>query len=111
MAIEAVTVVKGKAYPRNDEIIAFFEDRGLYERTTWRAQHLKLEEEVDELKDALLLGDDEQVLNEAGDCYICLLNVLHSCGLTMEQAVNYATNKVVKRKGKVIDGVFVKSEG
>lgn len=110
MTIVKATVVKGKAYPRNAEILQFFEDRGLYERTTWKAQHLKLEEETDELKDALLLGDDEQVLNEAGDVYICLLNVLHSCGLTMEQAVNYATDKVIKRKGRVENGVFIKEE-
>jgi len=110
MTISKVVVTKGRAYPRNAEIIGFFEDRGLYERTTWKAQFLKLEEEVDELKDALLLGDDEQVLNEAGDCYICLLNVLHSCGLTMDNAVDYATNKIVKRKGKVVNGQFVKEE-
>ncbi len=110
MTIVKATVIKGKAYPRNDEIIQFFEDRGLYERTTWRAQFEKLEEEVDELKDALLLGDDEQVLNEAGDVYITLLNTLHSCNLTMEQAVNYSTNKILKRKGKVVNGVFVKDQ-
>lgn len=108
MTIQSVTIIRGKAYPRNAEIIGFFEDRGLYERTTWRAQFEKLEEEVDELKDALLLGDDEQVLNEAGDVYITLLNTLHSCNLTMEQAVNYATDKILKRKGKVVDGKFVK---
>lgn len=110
MTIVKATVTKGKPYPRNAEILQFFEERGLYERTTWKAQFEKLEEEVDELKDALLLGDDEQVLNEAGDCYICLLNVLHSCGLTMEQAVNYATDKVIKRKGRVENGVFIKEE-
>ncbi len=108
MTISKVVVTKGKAYPRNAEIIGFFEGRGLYERTTWRKQFEKLEEEVDELKDALLLGDDEQVLNEAGDVYITLLNTLHSCNLTMEQAVNYATNKVLKRNGEVVDGKFVK---
>ncbi len=55
-----------------------------------------------------LFGDDEQVLNEGGDVYITLLNVLHTCGLTMEQAVNYATDKVVNREGRVENGQFVK---
>ncbi len=110
MSIKSVTVVKGKSYPRNAEIIQFFEDKGLYERTDFLSQFKKLEEEVDELKDALLLGDDEQVLNEAGDVYITLLNTLHSCGLTMEQAVNYSTNKILKRSGKVVNGVFIKDQ-
>ncbi len=110
MTIVKATVVKGKAYPRNDEIIQFFEDKGLYERTDFLSQFKKLEEEVDELKDALLLGDDEQILNEAGDVYITLLNVLKTCNLTMEQAVNYSTNKILKRSGKVVNGVFIKDQ-
>lgn len=109
MTIVKATVVKGKPYPRNEEIVAFFEDKGLYERTTWKDQFRKLEEEVDELQDALLLGDDEQVLSEAGDVYITLLNTLKACNLTMEQAVNYATDKVLKRAGgKVVNGQYVK---
>lgn len=108
MAVLKATVTKGKPYPRNAEIIKFFEGKGLYEKTNFFDQFRKLEEEVDELHDALLLGDDEQVLNEGGDVYITLLNVLHTCGLTMEQAVNYATDKVVKREGRVENGQFVK---
>lgn len=110
MTVVKAVVTKGKPYPRNNEIIRFFEDKGLYERTTYRDQFMKLMEEVDELQDALQLGDDEQVLNEAGDCYITLLNVLHTCGLTMENAVNYSTDKILKRKGRVENGVFVKDK-
>lgn len=110
MTIQSVTITKGKAYPRDKEIISFFEKKGLYETTTYKDQFLKLEEEVEELLEALHLGDDEQVLSEAGDVYICLLNVLKCCGLTMEQAVNYSADKVTKRKGKVVNGVFVKEE-
>ncbi len=110
MTLLKATVTKGKPYPRNAEIIKFFEGKGLYEKTNFFDQFRKLEEEVDELHDALLLGDDEQVLNEAGDCYVCLLNILKCCGLTMEQSVNYTTDKIVKREGEVKNGVFVKNE-
>jgi len=108
MTIQSVTVTKGKPYPRNKDIIKFFEEKGLYERTTWQDQFRKLMEEVDELEEALLLGADDQVLSEAGDVYITLLNVLTSCGLTMENAVNAAADKVLRRSGKVVNGQFVK---
>lgn len=110
MTIVKSTVIKGRPYPRDRELIQFFEDKGLYDTTHWKDQFNKLEEEADKLKDALLLGDDEQVLNEAGDVYITLLNVLKCCGLTMEQAVNYSADKVLKREGKVENGVFIKDE-
>ena len=108
MTIQKVTVIKGKPYPRDKEVINFFEEKGLYEKTTYSDQFLKLKEEVGELEEALPTGDDEQILSEAGDVYITLLNVLKCCGLTMEQAVNYSVDKVVKRKGKVENGVFIK---
>lgn len=98
MAIVSVTVTKGKAYPRNKEIIQTFEEKGLYQRTTWREPHVQLEDDVDSLKDALLLGDDEQVMNEAGNCYMSLLHILDSCNITMEQAVNYSADKAIRRK-------------
>lgn len=110
MTIKSVTVVKGKAYPRNAEIIQFFKNKGLYENTNDLIQFDKLQEEVLELEQALCEKSKEEILNESGDVYICLLNVLHSCGLTMEQAVDYATDKVIKRKGRVENGVFIKEE-
>src|SRR5690625_4540794 len=108
MTIKSVTVIKGKPYPLDTEVISFFEEKGLYEKTTYSDQFLKLKEEVGELEEALPTGDDEQILSEAGDVYITLMNVLKCCGLSMEQAVNYSVDKVVKRKGQVKNGVFIK---
>tara|TARA_B100000929_G_C15511743_1_gene421152 strand:- start:32212 stop:32544 length:333 start_codon:yes stop_codon:yes gene_type:complete len=105
--ITSVTVTK-KTYPRNKDIISFFQAKGLYEKTDEFKQFEKLEEETDELLEALKFKSKEEILSEAGDCYVCLVNVLHCCGLTLEDAVNSAVDKVTKRKGSVQDGVFVK---
>jgi NTP pyrophosphatase (non-canonical NTP hydrolase) len=110
MAIVKATVVKGKAYPRNDEIIRFFKDKGLYESTNDLIQFDKLQEEVNELEEALTSKSKAEILSEAGDVYICLLNVLHCCGLDLSDAVDSSVDKVTKRKGKVKNGMFVKEE-
>lgn len=103
-----VTVTKGKPYPRNKDILQFFEEKGLYAKTDEFKQFDKLEEETAELYEALRHESKESILSEAGDVYICLLNTLHCLGLTMEDAVNAATDKVVNRKGEVVEGLFVK---
>lgn len=108
MTIKSVTVVKGKAYPRNAEIIQFFKNKGLYENTNDLIQFDKLQEEVWELEQALCEKSKEEILSEAGDVYITLVNVLHCCGLELADAVDSATDKVVKRKGEVVNGKFVK---
>ena len=108
--ITSVTVTKRSSYPRDGEIISFFEEKGLYAKTDEFKQFSKLEEETDELLEALQFKSKGEILAEAGDCYICLVNVLKCCGLTMEDAVNAAVDKVVSRKGEVVDGVFVKEE-
>ena len=82
----------------------------MYAKTDKFKQFSKLEEETDELLEALQFKSKEEILSEAGDCYICLLNTLKCCGLTMEDAVNTAADKVVKRKGEIVDGVFVKEK-
>lgn len=106
--ITKVSVTKKAPYPRDAEVVAFFEAKGLYAKTDEYKQFEKLEEETDELLEALKFKSKEEILSEAGDCYICLLNVLHCCGLSIEDAVNSAVDKVTKRKGQVVDGVFVK---
>lgn len=106
--ITKVTVTKKNPYPRNQDIISFFEEKGLYGKTDEFSQFKKMEEEVEELYEELRHGPKENILSEAGDVYITLLNVLHCCGLTIEDAVNVAADKVLKRKGKVENGVFIK---
>lgn len=106
-AIVSATVSK-KAYPRNQDIIKFFESVDLYRNTDEFKQFTKLEDETEELYEALRHKPKSEILSEAGDVYICLLNILHCCDLTMEDAVNSAANKVTKRKGQMVDGLFEK---
>jgi NTP pyrophosphatase (non-canonical NTP hydrolase) len=110
MTIVKAQLISKKHYPRDNDIIYFFVEKGLYTKTDEFKQFEKLEEETDELLEALHYKSKEDILSEAGDCYICLLNVLHCCGLTMEDAVDAAADKVTKRKGQVVDGVFVKEQ-
>lgn len=108
MKIKSVTVTKKNAYPRDKDIISFFQEKGLYENTDEFKQWEKLEEEVYELLEALQGTDKKAILSEAGDTYVCLVNVLHCLGFSMGQAVDEAVDKVVKRKGEVVEGKFVK---
>ena len=85
------------------------DDRGLIAATTTGRQFDKLEEELEELREALM--DQEPlkfVMEEMGDMLVVLINIAYKLGVTMEDCVRMAYEKIKDRKGRIIDGTFVK---
>jgi NTP pyrophosphatase (non-canonical NTP hydrolase) len=86
---------------------------GLYddENATDFTRFDKLEEEVAELEDALFAtGTLTQIQMEAGDVIVTLINILYKKGLNLESCLNAAYMKIKDRKGKMINGSYVKEE-
>lgn len=65
----------------------------------------KLREEVEEFNDATTT---EEAKLEFGDMLVCIINVARLRGLDMEECLKLAYEKISKRTGKMIKGVFVK---
>jgi MazG nucleotide pyrophosphohydrolase domain. len=89
-----------------DKIIAWHYDRNLIEGSTDKDQYMKLIQEMGELSDSICKGKD--IRDDCGDIMVVLLNIIERNGSTMEECLETAYNDIKDRKGRMIDGVFVK---
>jgi len=83
-------------------------DRNLIDGATDKDQVCKLIQEVGELSDNVCKGRD--VSDDIGDCIVVLINIAERNGLTLEHCMSVAYNDIKDRKGKMVDGVFVKED-
>ena len=67
---------------------------------------MKLIQEVGELSDSLCKGNSP--VDDIGDCMVVLTIIAEQSGLTIEECLTHAYSDIKDRKGKMIDGVFVK---
>ena len=91
-----------------DLIRLWASDRGLYDKGDSKTQYVKLMEEAGELAQALLKQTDAEIYDAIGDMVVVLTNLAHIEGTTIEECVKGAYNEIANRKGKMINGTFVK---
>ena len=58
---------------------------------------LKLQEEIQEFKEALKTNDKQKYLDEGGDVLFSSINILRKAGINSQEALEYANNKFTKR--------------
>lgn len=73
-------------------------------------QMLKLMEEVGELAQGLAKGDDYKIIDSIGDVYVVLTILSMQLDLRIEDCIEQAYVEIADRKGKMVNGVFVKEE-
>ena len=109
-------------------------DRNIIEGATPQAQFSKLLEEVIELyatlhndqepeeitanivdlvlglknKGKIKVASNDVPIDDIGDCMVVLTIIAEQHGLTISNCLEHAYNDIKDRKGKMIDGVFVK---
>lgn len=71
-------------------------------------QMLKLVEEFGELGQGMAKGNRELIIDSIGDMYVVMTILSMQLGLNIEDCINIAYNEIKDRKGKMINGVFVK---
>jgi NTP pyrophosphatase (non-canonical NTP hydrolase) len=71
-------------------------------------QMLKLVEEFGELGQGMAKGNGELIIDSIGDMYVVMTILSMQLGLNIEDCINIAYNEIKDRKGKMINGVFVK---
>lgn len=84
-------------------------DKGL-DQAEPSKQFLKCAEELGECASALARGNHKALEDGIGDVVVTLIILAQQNGLTLEQCLNTAYNEIAGRTGKMVDGVFVKSE-
>lgn len=73
-------------------------------------QMLKLGEEFGELCQGMAKGNREQVIDSIGDMYVVMTILAMQLGLDIEDCIRSAYDEIKDRKGKIVNGVFVKQE-
>ena len=91
-----------------EKIVQWAKDRNLIEGSDSFRQFNKLEEETLEVLDALMAGDVASITDEIGDCIVVLTIIAEQNGIRLIDCLNFAYDKIKDRKGKMVDGIFVK---
>ena len=90
-----------------EQLIAqWHRDRNLIEGSTDKDQYHKLIQEAGELSDSLCKEKD--IRDDVGDMMVVLINIMVRNNLTMKECLAVAYDDIKDRKGKMIDGIFVK---
>ncbi|MEJ8546609.1 MazG-like family protein [Brevibacillus borstelensis] len=84
-------------------------ERGLIDADP-NKQMLKLGEEFGELCQGMAKAKPDQVKDSIGDIYVVLTILALQLGLNVEDCVQSAYDEIKDRKGRMINGVFVKKE-
>lgn len=84
-------------------------DRGL-DKSDSHAQALKIGEELGELFEAFLKEHRDDELDAVGDIQVTLIIYCLQRGIDYEKCLENAYHVIENRKGKMIDGTFVKEE-
>ena len=91
----------------HEELIAqWHRDRNLIDGSTDKDQYMKLIQEAGELSDSLCKGKD--IRDDIGDMMVVLINIMVRNNLTMTECLSVAYDDIKDRKGKMVDGIFVK---
>jgi NTP pyrophosphatase (non-canonical NTP hydrolase) len=83
-------------------------DRNLIEGSDNRAQFLKLLEEVGELSHAIQKNNMEEFMDAIGDVVVVLTIMATQKNIAIEHCLEHAWEQIKDRKGKMVDGVFMK---
>ena len=92
----------------NDLVLKWAEERGLLKAENAPRQMLKLFEEIGELAGAMAKNKPGDIVDAIGDIQVVLIILSKQLGYDYEQCLVDAYNVIKERKGKLINGVFVK---
>lgn len=87
-------------------VTQWHKDRNLIEGSDDKSQTLKLLQELGELSDSVC--KERPILDDIGDMLVVMINICERNKITLENCLEVAYNDIKDRKGKMIDGVFVK---
>jgi NTP pyrophosphatase (non-canonical NTP hydrolase) len=95
--------------PNRFELIRMWaKDRGLYDKGNSHTQYVKLIEEAGELAQAILKQDKPEIQDAIGDMVVVLTNLAELEGFTIEDCIDSAYTEISMRRGKMLNGTFVK---
>ena len=84
------------------------EDRNLIRGSDVKSQFVKLIEEAGELANAIAKKNDIEFADAIGDMVVVLTIMAAQNGMMIEDCIDGAWQEIKDRKGKMVDGIFIK---
>ena len=91
-----------------EDIRGWARDRGIYDSGDVKTQLIKLYEETGELAQAVLKKNNDDIIDAIGDMVVVLTNLAELEGFTIEDCIDSAYTEISTRRGKMLNGTFVK---
>lgn len=91
-----------------DLIRQWAQDRNLIEGSDLKSQFVKLIEEAGELANAIAKNDRHEFADAIGDMFVVLTIMAAQNGVLIEDCILAAYHEIKDRKGKMVDGIFLK---
>lgn len=92
-----------------NDIREWAKERQLYKKGDVKTQFIKLQEESGELAKAILNENEYEIIDSIGDIVVVLTNLSHLAGYKIEDCIDQAYFEIANRKGKMINGTFIKN--
>jgi len=93
-----------------DLIRQWAQDRNLIAGSDLKSQFVKLIEEAGELANAIAKYDYAEFADAIGDMVVVLTIMAAQNGMQIEDCIDGAWQEIKDRKGRMVDGIFVKEE-
>lgn len=89
-----------------NDVTVWHYNRNLIKGSSDKDQFHKLVQECAELSDNICKGND--IRDDIGDILVVLINIAERNGLTLQECLQVAYDDIKHRRGRMVDGVFVK---
>lgn len=89
-------------------VVKWGEDRLIFGQSNDLNQCTKLTEEITELYEAVRTEDKHGIIDGIGDSIVVLILIAAFNGLLVTDCLEYAYNQIKDRRGKMVNGLFVK---
>lgn len=93
---------------RFDDIRVWAHQRNIIEGSTPQAQFVKLIEEIGELANGISKNRADEIRDGLGDAVVVLTILASQYAYRLEDCIELAWTEIKDRKGRMVDGVFVK---
>ena len=93
-----------------DLIRKWAKDRNLIEGSDLKSQFVKLIEETGELANAIAKQNKDEFADAIGDMFVVMTIMAAQNGMWIEDCITSAYREIRHRKGKMVDGIFIKEE-
>ena len=92
----------------HEAIIQWAENRNMISPKNTSRQYMKVSEELGEIAEGINKNDKEKIEDSLGDILVTLIILAQDLNFDLLDCLNSAYNVIKDRKGKTINGVFVK---